>query len=462
MEKPSPKIINIALDLRCLNYSVFTGVNIYTINFLRTLHELKVNLAKKYNLDLRITSIGISKTALNNLTYSHQFLGELLTENWSLSQYLGVSSFYKNVVLEISQIVTSIWNKSILDQKIPRFDLIFQMQPRILKINPDSKLIPIFHDLFSIVNNSQSFRQSLIYNSQICQILVDDSHKLIANSFSTAKDIENYLIKPQNNLTSSKTSQLYSKINLVYPGSGIEFLGDETDDLNPISNDLSVMDYGDQYFDNVNSSFYLYLGGIEPRKNLERVLLAHNYYIIESENNIIENKLERDIMIVDFNQQQNFKISSQDQKKPLKLVIAGRIVDPKYFEYLKELIVKEKIKNVEWKINIEPKAKNQLILESKFCIYTTLYEGFGFPIVEALDNHKLIITSQNSSCLEVGELCGNAMFVNPLKINEIAAAITLLDSDLEYFEELYQIKSKQNPFTWKELENWLESEIRRV
>lgn len=432
-----PKLVEqtIAIDLRCFNYSVFTGVNIYAIKFLESLLEYKKSQSSVKNI--KFVGIGLKQNVENSLRIKILFWDELFDENITLGDYLG-NNFVKNKlvgIIELIQIQKSRAQKSLFDANLHQFDYIIQLQPRILRIHPNSKLVTIFHDVFAIINNSQSFKQSLVYNTEILNIITQDCHKIISNSIATSKDIVRLL---------GTDNQIKNKINLIYP-----YL--------PIDQNLEVED---DILDNItpkNSYYYLYIGAIEPRKNLERLILAHNYYTIEVLNQTIHNKLEKNLVVYNQNTSNSFRIGNQEppKPKPLNLVIAGRIVDQQYFDFLKKVIIKNKITNVTWRIDVDENLKNNLIQDSKFCVYPSLYEGFGFPIVEARSYNKICLTSQNSSCLEVGELCGNAMFVNPLKINEIAAGILLLDQDLAFFEKEFSINSSYfNPFGGNEITNF--------
>ena len=57
----------------------------------------------------------------------------------------------------------------------------------------------------------------------------------------------------------------------------------------------------------------------------------------------------------------------------------------------------------------------------KAVIFTSLYEGFGMPIIEGMQHYKPIITSNCSSMKEVGK--DTAILVNPESIDEISEAI---------------------------------------
>ncbi len=60
-------------------------------------------------------------------------------------------------------------------------------------------------------------------------------------------------------------------------------------------------------------------------------------------------------------------------------------------------------------------------------VFPSLYEGFGLPILEAMQCGAPVITSNMSSCPEV--IGGAGITVNPLKTEEIADAIKMMCQD---------------------------------
>ena len=81
-------------------------------------------------------------------------------------------------------------------------------------------------------------------------------------------------------------------------------------------------------------------------------------------------------------------------------------------------------------------------------IYPSLYEGFGFPILEAMRSGAVVVGSNCGSIPEVG---GNAMtYFDPYNIEQMAVKIgTLLGSETkrEAFRKLGQ--NHVESFTWE-------------
>ena len=70
---------------------------------------------------------------------------------------------------------------------------------------------------------------------------------------------------------------------------------------------------------------------------------------------------------------------------------------------------------------IEDEDKGPLLAGAVALVYPSLYEGFGFPAIEAMICGTPVIASATSS---LAELVGDAgLLVDPLQVEEIAAAM---------------------------------------
>jgi glycosyltransferase involved in cell wall biosynthesis len=85
---------------------------------------------------------------------------------------------------------------------------------------------------------------------------------------------------------------------------------------------------------------------------------------------------------------------------------------------------------------------------SQFFIYPSLWEGFGYPVVEAMMHKRAVAASSNSSLIELVD--GHGILFDPLSVDDMSAALVKLmnnnDIKLMYAEKGYEY-SKQ--FTWK-------------
>jgi len=134
--------------------------------------------------------------------------------------------------------------------------------------------------------------------------------------------------------------------------------------------------------------FFVFLGGIQPRKNLKNIILA------------LSQLKKKDIFLLVIGQK------SHKHKEVFKNL-------PEGFEKLVRFtgFVSEK--------DLPPILKNGLGL-----CYCSLYEGFGLPILEAMRSGLPVIASEVTSMPEVAG--GAALLVNPKNPEEIAAAMKKL------------------------------------
>lgn len=135
-----------------------------------------------------------------------------------------------------------------------------------------------------------------------------------------------------------------------------------------------------------DDKYFLFVGRIEQRKNIGNVVKA-------------------------------FEIFKEKSKTGHKLVLAGRL------GYGYEDI-KSKISNSKYKEDIielgfvSEQDKWELLKKADVFVFTTLYEGFGIPILEAQSMGCPVIASNNSSIPEVTD--ESALLVDPTNFEQIA------------------------------------------
>lgn len=139
--------------------------------------------------------------------------------------------------------------------------------------------------------------------------------------------------------------------------------------------------------------FILFIGTLEPRKNLERVF--HTFMGLKND--------------TDFND--------------LSLVVIGNEgwrMDAVFNEYLQEELEKS---GVVFLKNITETEKWRILERSELLFFPSLYEGFGLPVLEAFSVGKKVITTKEGALEEVG---GNdAIYVDALDVNSMIAALKI-------------------------------------
>lgn len=163
--------------------------------------------------------------------------------------------------------------------------------------------------------------------------------------------------------------------------------------------------------------FYLFVGTIEPRKNIYRILQAHQALPPEIRNQV-----------------PLFLVGKQGWLKDSigKLINKyGASATVRHLSYIP-------FKDLPGFYNL-----------ATACVYPSLYEGFGLPALEAMSSGCPVVTADCSSLPEVvGEA---AIKVNPLDVSAISAAMQEIVENQTLREEMIKkgfVQAKK--FTWQE------------
>lgn len=112
---------------------------------------------------------------------------------------------------------------------------------------------------------------------------------------------------------------------------------------------------------------------------------------------------------------------------------------------IKELEAKDEVK---WLKYLPQEDIYGLYQGSLTFIFPSLYEGFGFPIIEAFASKTPVITSNTTSLIEVAKK--SAFLVNPNSINEISEAIkNLILNDSLRDEYINRGLNRVKEFSWE-------------
>jgi len=161
--------------------------------------------------------------------------------------------------------------------------------------------------------------------------------------------------------------------------------------------------------------YFFYLGSLHKRKNIGRMLLAFDAFLTE-------------------------------QKSDYYLVIGGRAMfsDKEMEKDYQKVVHKERIVFT-GRLNDEEASK--LMAGATALLFVSLFEGFGVPIVEAMQCGVPVITSNLTSMPEIAD--DAAVLVNPLSVQEIAQAMTQLVNDEPYRKRLIEKGfSRVQVFSW--------------
>lgn len=173
---------------------------------------------------------------------------------------------------------------------------------------------------------------------------------------------------------------------------------------------------------NIKNSYLLFLGTLESRKNIIRIIEAYERL--------------RDRIT-----------SIQHQGLSIQLVLAG--APGVNFNEIKKRIENSKYKeDILLPGYIEADDLDPLFEGARVFVFPTLYEGFGLPVIESMANGVPVITSNISSLPEITK--GNAILVDPLNVAEITQAMFDLLTKPEFWQEFSQSgKQKAKEFDWQ-------------
>lgn len=118
----------------------------------------------------------------------------------------------------------------------------------------------------------------------------------------------------------------------------------------------------------------------------------------------------------------SYTLLRKERRIKHKLLLAGK---PGFgYEEIREEIEKSgKIRDDIVELGfVDDKKLPALYKDASILLYPSIYEGFGYPILEAYSQDTPVITSNVSSMPEVAD--GAAMLVNPNKVFEITAAMS--------------------------------------
>ena len=253
------------------------------------------------------------------------------------------------------------------------------------------KRITIIHDLTPI-----KFPQFHRWHSQILQRIflkriLQNTHFIITNSKNTSRDLEQYYP-----FTKNKNKAILLGKEAIYQ---------------PSHNKAVLKKLG------INKAYFLAVGTIEPRKNLICLLKAYEQFVLQNGTHF-------------------------------DLVIAGGIgwKSENFQNALAQHPYKKQIKLLGY---VKKEFLPVLYTHSTALIYPSLYEGFGFPVLEAMACGTAVICSNTSSLPEVGGKI--AHYFPPQSSEQLTKLMTLVSEYNDAQQEQVYEKSLHHAaqFSWK-------------
>ncbi|BEI40385.1 hypothetical protein PHIN9_03160 [Polynucleobacter sp. HIN9] len=212
--------------------------------------------------------------------------------------------------------------------------------------------------------------------------------RIITVSKHTAKDVENEFPIPS------------GKVQPIHLGGNISAMHDQSVSLSTLG---------------INHDYFLFVGTIEPRKNLQRLIEAFS------------------------------RIPDSDVGSVKLVIVGGKgwgSVD------VAALVAQYNIQNSVLVLGyVSDDVLNLLYKSALFLVMPSLYEGFGLPLLEALSVGTPVLTS---NCSSMPEVVGDAaILVDPYSVDSIKMGIQTMLSNPTLRVKLSEIGLKQAAlFSW--------------
>jgi glycosyltransferase involved in cell wall biosynthesis len=246
-------------------------------------------------------------------------------------------------------------------------DLIFLPNLNITVLPNDIPCVLTVHDMtWKIFPEFYSKKMQAWHNLVNPKKLIDNSSKIITPSQTTKNDLQNLFKKNSEAVT------------VIPHGCDLQF-----------TQKMEARDHGVRSKFHLPKKFVLFIGTLEPRKNLLALIQAVDAYR---------------------------RITHDD----LHLVIAGKWGWKSH--NLRRRLWKKDVKSWVHQMGYIPdKDRAAIYRSSEALMWPSIYEGFGLPILEAMSCGTPVITSHTSSIPELTNDC--ALLIDPYNINDITDAL---------------------------------------
>lgn len=265
-----------------------------------------------------------------------------------------------------------IWFEWSITRALKKYDIdVFLSPDGYLSLKTNVLSIAVIHDL-----NFEHYPKDLAYHIKLYYKYFFPKFAKKASVIATVSEYSKADIVKTYNINPNKIAVVYNGANTIYQ---------------PISNNLQ--EETRNKWSN-GKPYLLYVGALHKRKNITRLLLAFD--------------------------------SVADKHQDLHLIIVGK----KMFSdnAMEQAFANLKNQNRVIFTNRLPVNELHHVLASALClVYIPYFEGFGIPIIEAMQCGTPVITS---NCTSLPEVAGNAaILVNPFDVNDISTAIVDLVED---------------------------------
>ncbi len=246
------------------------------------------------------------------------------------------------------------------------------------------KIYPKFHTKDIVKAHEKKLKKTIEYEDII-----------IVDSQNTKKDLLRYYSQVKN------TNKLY----VIYPGIGESF--------RPIKDKEKIRKVLEKYNLNYPDNYLLYVGAIEPRKNLDIAIKVFsklvNYKAIVKPARLSRDNIEGETKTMYQNNKHSTTKKIAEPRRldygsgwqDYKFLIVGRAgwKNEKIFQLVKDLKLENKIIFVGY---VKDEDLPYFYNGAKLLLYLSKYEGFGLPPLEALACETPVLAGNNSSLKDIG------------------------------------------------------------
>jgi glycosyltransferase involved in cell wall biosynthesis len=345
--------MNIGIDIRALAPSKRSGVGNYIFHAVQ--HILQADHENNYYL----FSAGRRKKL--------KLPGELKADN--------IQHIHKSISNKLLNLRFLFGLGPNLDSFFPvKLDCLWLPNINFIKIDKKLPLMLTIHDLsFLHSKHFYSLKRKWWHKLVNVKQLINQANKIIAVSHNTKRDIVRFFTIAEN------------KIEVIYPGASVM----------PMDKDRAkalIAPY------KIKEHYWLYLGTLEPRKNIEGIIKAFDRY--------------------------------HKEYPQAELVLVGN----KGWIYQKLLSNVRKRSYIKYLGFVDSPTKDALYFLSQGLLWPSFYEGFGFPPLEATFHQVPVITSYKTSLPEI--MKNQALYVDPYNVSEIYQLLKNLTEDKNFRQQI--------------------------
>jgi glycosyltransferase involved in cell wall biosynthesis len=285
------------------------------------------------------------------------------------------------------------WFEKSIPKVLKKIDAdIFISTDGYLSLKSNIKSIAVIHDI-SFMHNPKDFPFIIKkYYHHFFPRFAKKANRIVTVSEYSKQDIaKEFNIKPIN-------------IDVVYNGSNEIYKPSSNEEITKTKKEYSE-----------DTNYFIFVGALSPRKNVANLLFAFDIFKSTTGSNI-------------------------------KLIIVGE-------KMFKTKNIRETYNSISSKDDViftgrmSPEQLKNLYGSALALTYVPYFEGFGIPIIEAMNCDTAVITSNVTSMPEVAN--DAAIYADPFSVQSIADAMIQISSDLNLRNQLIEKgKIQRQKFSW--------------